>query len=320
MGFNWVDVIIVATIFLFAIDGFGRPFIFETLDFLSFLTAFFLSFVIYQLPAKLFESLHVSHSLSLVLGFVTVWILSEWIFSILAGKVVIKYLHKTKFFVTKTGILSSIPAVARALIFIALILVAIATFPVRPGIKTAVNDSVFGSQILKMAYGLERPVKNVFGGLSNDTLTFVTVKPSTHENVDLGFKTTTFHPVPDTENSMITLVNSERTSRGFKALEFDSKLRDLGRAHSGDMLTRGYFSHFTPEGQDIAKRAEEAGIDYITIGENLAFAPSLELAHSGLMNSPGHKANILSPDFNKIGIGIMDAGTYGLMITQVFSN
>ena len=44
------------------------------------------------------------------------------------------------------------------------------------------------------------------------------------------------------------------------------------------------------------------------------------LAHKGLMDSEGHRANILSPDFNKIGIGIMDGGVYGLMVTQVFSN
>ncbi|MDO8618555.1 MAG: CvpA family protein [Candidatus Daviesbacteria bacterium] len=320
MGFNWVDIVIVATIFLFAIDGFGRPFIFETLDFLSFLTAFFLSFIIYPIPAKLFESLNVPYSLSLIIGFIAVWILSEWIFSILVGKFVVKYLYKTRFFIVKTGMISVIPAVARALIFTALTLVVVATFPIRADIKNAVNDSLFGSQILKRAYGLERPVKNVFGGLSTDTLTFVTVKPATNENIDLDFKTADFHPIPDTEDEMINLVNKERISWGFKALEFDRALGDLGRLHSGDMLTQGYFSHFTPEGKDIAKRADKAGIDYTTIGENLAYAPSLELAHSGLMNSPGHRANILSPDFNKIGIGIMDAGTYGLMVTQVFSN
>lgn len=56
------------------------------------------------------------------------------------------------------------------------------------------------------------------------------------------------------------------------------------------------------------------------VGENLAFAPNLELAHQGLMNSPGHRANILSSDYYKIGIGIAQSEDYGLMITQVFSN
>ena len=119
---------------------------------------------------------------------------------------------------------------------------------------------------------------------------------------------------------MIKLVNFERTSRGFNALTYDPKLMEVGRKHSADMFKRGYFSHYSPEGKSVADRAEKGGINYLVIGENLAYAPNLDLAHNGLMNSPGHRANILSADFNKIGIGILDGGVYGLMITQVFSN
>ena len=116
------------------------------------------------------------------------------------------------------------------------------------------------------------------------------------------------------------MVNSEREQRGFKKLSFDPNLRDVGRLHSADMFRRGYFSHYSPEGKSVAERAVEAGIDYLVIGENLAYAPNLELSHRGLMNSPGHRANILSSDFGKIGIGIQDGVVYGLMVTQVFSN
>ena len=51
---------------------------------------------------------------------------------------------------------------------------------------------------------------------------------------------------------------------------------------------------------------------------DLAHAATLSIAHSGLMNSPGHRANILRPEFGRVGIGIMDGGEYGLMITQNF--
>ena len=53
-------------------------------------------------------------------------------------------------------------------------------------------------------------------------------------------------------------------------------------------------------------------------GENLAGAPTVERAHSGLMNSPGHRANILNPNFTHVGIGIVDGGPYGKMYTQTF--
>jgi uncharacterized protein YkwD len=105
-----------------------------------------------------------------------------------------------------------------------------------------------------------------------------------------------------------------------KILEFDANLRKVARGHSEDMFKRGYFSHYSPEGDSVADRAEEQNIDFLVIGENLAFAPNLELAHRGLMNSEGHRANILSKDYGKIGIGVLDGGVYGKMFTQVFSN
>jgi uncharacterized protein YkwD len=84
------------------------------------------------------------------------------------------------------------------------------------------------------------------------------------------------------------------------------------------MFARGYFAHETPEGESPFDRFNKAGITYRTAGENLALAPTLSLAHTGLMNSPGHRANILNPEFGRVGIGIIDGGLHGLMVTQDF--
>ncbi len=65
-------------------------------------------------------------------------------------------------------------------------------------------------------------------------------------------------------------------------------------------------------------RLQEANVSFLAAGENLALAPTLSLAHEGLMNSPGHRENVLRPQFGRIGIGIMDGGQKGLMITQMF--
>ena len=94
----------------------------------------------------------------------------------------------------------------------------------------------------------------------------------------------------------------------------------VGRNHSRDMFSRGYFSHYSPEGKDVGDRLDEAGIDYSAAGENLALAPTVSRANSGLINSLGHKRNILDPSFSKIGIGVVDGGVYGKMFTQVFTN
>jgi uncharacterized protein YkwD len=86
------------------------------------------------------------------------------------------------------------------------------------------------------------------------------------------------------------------------------------------MLARGYFSHYTPEGLSPFDRMTQAGIAYTSAGENLAFSPNVQLAMQGLMQSPGHRANILSKDYGKVGIGVIDGGIYGEMFVQEFTN
>ncbi len=86
------------------------------------------------------------------------------------------------------------------------------------------------------------------------------------------------------------------------------------------MLARGYFSHYTPEGLSPFDRMAKANIAFIAAGENLAFAPNVTLAMQGLMQSPGHRANILSKDFGRVGIGVLDAGIYGEMFVQEFKD
>ena len=85
-------------------------------------------------------------------------------------------------------------------------------------------------------------------------------------------------------------------------------------------ISQGYFSHYNPEGESPFDRMEKAEINYLAAGENLALAPTVTLSHQGLMNSPGHKANILSPDYGKIGIGVIDGGIYGKMFVQEFTD
>lgn len=315
---NWVDLVIIGILVLFSLEGLDRSLILETMDFISFLLAFFLSFSYYNLLAKLFEvQFKIPHGLSQVMGFMSVWFLSETIF-FLVIQIVLPKLPKFRWPGLK--FLSIIPAALRGLVFIALILVMIATFPIQPQIKKAVLDSKIGSQILKRAYALEQPVKNVFGAVTADSLTFLTIKPQTNERVNIGFQTSQFRIDESAERGMVDLVNQERVARGLKPLVFKEALRGIARSHSADMFTKGYFSHYSPEGLTVADRATSAGIDFLVVGENLAYAPTVESAHKGLMNSEGHRANILSEDYGKIGIGIMDGGIYEQMFTQVFSN
>ncbi len=317
---NIIDLVIVVFLIIFAIEGMGRSFLGELLDLLSFLLAFFLSLRFYNYLGGLFEgNFNVPHSVANVLGFIAFWFMAEAIFFIFIHFVLSRSILLITAF-NKLNKFAFIPALMRGVIFIGIVLTLVASFPIQPKIKVLVQDSTLGSFLLDQTRQIEQPVKNVFGGLSEDSLTFFTVKPKSDETVNLGFQTAEFSANESLEKQMIDLVNKERNERGFSTLVFDPKLRDVGRGHSADMFKRGYFSHYSPEGKNVADRVEAAGIIYEVIGENLAYAPNLNLAHNGLMNSPGHRANILSPDYNKIGIGIQDGGVYGLMVTQVFSN
>jgi uncharacterized protein YkwD/uncharacterized membrane protein required for colicin V production len=112
-------------------------------------------------------------------------------------------------------------------------------------------------------------------------------------------------PPDKLEREMLDLVNAERKKAKLAPLVWSDALAAVGRAHSRDMLARNYFAHEDPQGKTVADRAAKAGVRYLTLGENLAFAPTLAIAHQGLMNSPGHRANILRPAFGHVGIGII---------------
>lgn len=122
------------------------------------------------------------------------------------------------------------------------------------------------------------------------------------------------------ETRMLGLVNEARRQAGLQPLRADPALRAVARAHSRDMFLRSYFRHVSPDGSTPDDRLRRARIPFLVAGENLAYQPNAVVAHNALMNSAGHRANILSPVFRRVGIGAVRGGLYGEMITQVFTN
>ena len=122
------------------------------------------------------------------------------------------------------------------------------------------------------------------------------------------------------ESKMINLVNQERTNAGLNALVFDSTLRVPALKHSTDMSANNFFSHTSPTNGTFSERLKASGAKYTSAGENLAMYGSVEKAHVGLMNSPGHRANIMNTNYTRIGIGIVYNQSKGAYyITQWFA-
>jgi uncharacterized protein YkwD len=119
---------------------------------------------------------------------------------------------------------------------------------------------------------------------------------------------------------MLDLVNGERTRARLRPLAADERLRQVARAHSLEMFELDYFSHSSPTSGSPFDRMHAAGIPFVVAGENLAYAPNVDIAHQGLMNSPGHRANILRPEFGRVGIGVIRSLVQGSMFTQDFTN
>src|SRR3954451_5927345 len=113
-------------------------------------------------------------------------------------------------------------------------------------------------------------------------------------------------------NAVLCLLNSQRTARGLKRLRLNARLGRAALAHAKNMVVRHYFSHNGPDGTPLI-RIKKAGyiprIGIWTVGENLAWGSGTSAAAGQIMtawmNSPEHKANILTRGFKEIGIGIV---------------
>ena len=103
---------------------------------------------------------------------------------------------------------------------------------------------------------------------------------------------------------VVNLVNQQRSARGLGALKSDSQLARLAQLKAEDMAKKGYFSHTSPTYGSAFDMMKAAGYSYRTAGENIAKGQkTAETVMRGWMNSSGHRANILSTGYTKIGVG-----------------
>jgi uncharacterized membrane protein required for colicin V production len=124
---------------------------------------------------------------------------------------------------------------------------------------------------------------------------------------------------PKAAEEIFDLVNRSRIEEGLDPLAWSAPLGAVGDGHATEMYLQGYFSHTSPTTGLVADRMAGAGIPFRIVGENLALAATARTVHEGLMDSPGHRANILGSGFTRVGIGVI-RGPLGLMVVQVFSS
>ncbi|MDT9024327.1 CAP domain-containing protein [Rossellomorea yichunensis] len=121
------------------------------------------------------------------------------------------------------------------------------------------------------------------------------------------------------EFQLFDLTNATRVEKGLNALSWDDQVRDTARKHSLDMAEQNYFSHTNLEGESPFDRMEEDQVAFRAAGENLAYGQlSSIFAHEGLMNSKGHRENILQPHYEHLGVGVAFNGKAQPYFTENF--
>lgn len=116
-------------------------------------------------------------------------------------------------------------------------------------------------------------------------------------------------------------INEIRQKQGLSQLRNNEKLAGVARNYSQQMAEKNFFSHTSPDGSTMVKRVKSARIFFLMLGENLFMCTNIPQpvpsAVQGWMSSPGHRKNILRPEYRETGIGVWRKGNSYYM-TQLF--
>jgi uncharacterized protein YkwD len=314
---NWVDLILILIVLLAVIAGWYRGFISSTLALLTWAGSFALAYLFYPYVANFLDRLFDAGPWLLPLAFLLTAIIAGTLLSILAG-LISRSLSVEAHQNTINKFMGIIPGAIIGYLFAVILSATFLALPIRRSLTEEIRNSNLGAQFAIQSEWANRKLAPVFDEAIRQTINSLTVKPGSSEKINLTFKVNNAIARPDYEAEMLKMINEERKKHGLNPLRADPEMLQVARAHSKDMFVRGYFAHDDPEGEDPFDRMKAANIHFATAGENLALAQTVEIAHVNLMNSPGHRANILNPSFGRVGIGILDGGFYGLMISQEF--
>lgn len=317
--FTWIDILILIVIIFYAFDGYRQGFWKILLDILTVVISLFVALKFYPQAGDLFTGWGLDSNLSKPVGFFALWMATQIIFYLLAI-LIFHYFPKYSEGKKIGKILGIFPGIIKGLMIVAIFLIILITLPFATSFKNTLSDALIAGPLIKSTARIEGQMAKIFGQLNN-SFTFLTTTSENEEEITrLNFQTNDFNIDAAGEEIMVSLVNGERQKVGLTPLATDLLLRNVARAHSMDMLRNGYFAHKSPSGETPYDRLTAANANFHLVGENLALAPSVDLAHIGLMNSSSHRENILDPDYKRIGIGIIDADPYGKMITQIFTD
>lgn len=156
----------------------------------------------------------------------------------------------------------------------------------------------------------------LIASLSNHGSSSSSAAPS--KNTNGGSQSPSTTTSASDEQQALALLNQDRAKNGLSALKANAQLTALARSYAQDMIKRGYFSHYNPEGQSPFDRLNKAGISYKSAGENIGINTSVSGAETSFMNSSGHRANILNSGYTEAGVGVVRTSNGQVYVVQEF--
>ena len=316
---NHLDLAILIVLAFFAISGMRHGFLVGLVELAGIIVSIAIPFLLYIPLGRLLMISGVSPVYANPLAFLIIWFVTLNFYYFVVRRLY-KLVPKAVRSSWANRLFGIIPGLIRGLVITAIVLTIITALPISLLNQQVVDSSRLAPPLIGAASLITGYAANIFGEAVQNFFGFLTIEPKTNERINLRFKVQNPQIDPQAEEDMLKLVNQERINNGLKPLVMDETLRRVARKHSIDMLRKGYFSHNSLDGLTPYDRMRKGGVKASFSGENLAFAPTVKVAHRGLMKSPGHRENILRPQFRRVGIGSAKGGRYGIMFTQDFSN
>jgi uncharacterized protein YkwD len=317
---NIIDILLIVIVLLSVLSGWRKGFIVALLDLVVWVGSVLAALFFYKPAANFIEKYITSLGVwTMPVAFLVVMLLARLLLGFISNRLIYSVEQDTHRHVFNKA-LGMAPGFVSGLINATIVAALLLALPLSENINSRARDSAIAGRLATHVEWLDEKFSPVFDEAVSRTMNKLTVHPKSNETVKLRFNVASPKVREDLEARMLELVNEERAKEGLRPLKADPELAVVARAHSKDMFARGYFSHVTPEGKTPSDRIRAARVRFLTAGENLALGQTLNICHQGLMNSPGHRANILEPSYGRLGIGILDGGIYGLMVTQNFRN
>lgn len=123
---------------------------------------------------------------------------------------------------------------------------------------------------------------------------------------------------PAAETRLIELINLDRARVSLPPVAASDKAAAIARTHADEMMRAGRIYHDSPAGWSLKDRLRDFPALFEKSGENVARGFDVDMIHAGLMNSTGHRKNILDPEYTHVGIGVERDASGTLFVAQVF--